>query len=62
MVEEEFNFVFLHRIPIPTETATNQMLNNPFCFRDTAECYADQDDDLIFEDFARLRLKGETDA
>jgi len=29
---------------------------------DTAECYADQDDDLIFEDFARLRLKGETDA
>jgi len=22
----------------------------------------DQDDDIIFEDFARLRLKGETDA
>lgn len=29
---------------------------------DTTECYADQDDDIIFEDFARLRLKGETDA
>lgn len=31
---------------------------------DTEEsaCYADQDDDIIFEDFARLRLKGETDA
>ena len=28
--------------------------------RDTA-CYADQDDDIIFEDFARLRLKGELD-
>jgi len=24
--------------------------------------YADNDDDLIFEDFARLRLKGETEA
>jgi len=29
---------------------------------DNAACYADQDDDIIFEDFARLRLKGETDA
>jgi len=28
---------------------------------ETAACYADQDDDIIFEDFARLRLKGETD-
>jgi len=28
---------------------------------DTTACYADQDDDIIFEDFARLRLKGETD-
>ena len=27
----------------------------------TAPCYADQDDDIIFEDFARLRLKGEMD-
>jgi len=25
-------------------------------------CYAEQDDDIIFEDFARLRLKGETEA
>jgi len=25
-------------------------------------CYADQEDDIIFEDFARLRLKGETEA
>jgi hypothetical protein len=31
-------------------------------FRDTTTCYADQDDDIIFEDFARLRLKGETEA
>ena len=30
-------------------------------FSDNAACYADQDDDIIFEDFARLRLKGETD-
>jgi len=29
---------------------------------DTTTCYADQDDDIIFEDFARLRLKGETEA
>jgi beta-arrestin len=29
---------------------------------DGTTCYADQDDDIIFEDFARLRLKGETDA
>jgi len=29
---------------------------------ETTACYADQDDDIIFEDFARLRLKGETDA
>jgi len=28
---------------------------------ETQACYADQDDDIIFEDFARLRLKGETD-
>lgn len=27
-----------------------------------AAAYADQDDDIIFEDFARLRLKGETEA
>jgi len=25
-------------------------------------CYAEQEDDIIFEDFARLRLKGETEA
>ena len=31
-------------------------------FRDASTCYADQDDDIIFEDFARLRLKGETEA
>lgn len=31
-------------------------------FSETTACYADQDDDIIFEDFARLRLKGETDA
>merc|ERR1712008_356818 len=29
---------------------------------ETTACYADQDDDIIFEDFARPRLKGETDA
>merc|ERR1712083_356823 len=29
---------------------------------ETTACYAAQDDDIIFEDFARLRLKGETDA
>jgi beta-arrestin len=29
---------------------------------DASTCYADQDDDIIFEDFARLRLKGETEA
>jgi len=29
---------------------------------DGTSCYADQDDDIIFEDFARLRLKGETEA
>ncbi|XP_047480736.1 beta-arrestin-1-like isoform X1 [Penaeus chinensis] len=29
---------------------------------DGTTCYADQDDDIIFEDFARLRLKGETEA
>ena len=28
---------------------------------ETTACYADQDDDIIFEDFARLRLKGEMD-
>jgi len=28
----------------------------------TGATYADNDDDLIFEDFARLRLKGETEA
>jgi len=28
----------------------------------TAASYADNDDDIIFEDFARLRLKGETEA
>jgi len=33
-----------------------------FSFSDTTTCYADQDDDIIFEDFARLRLKGETEA
>ena len=32
------------------------------CGRDGTTCYADQDDDIIFEDFARLRLKGETEA
>ena len=37
-------------------------LFNFFFFSDNAACYADQDDDIIFEDFARLRLKGETDA
>jgi len=26
------------------------------------QSYAEQDDDIIFEDFARLRLKGETEA
>ncbi|XP_069941590.1 beta-arrestin-1 isoform X3 [Cherax quadricarinatus] len=31
-------------------------------FMDGTTCYADQDDDIIFEDFARLRLKGETEA
>ena len=31
-------------------------------FRDATACYAEQDDDIIFEDFARLRLKGETEA
>merc|ERR1712008_457608 len=29
---------------------------------ETTACYADQDDDIILEDVARLRLKGETDA
>jgi len=29
---------------------------------DATACYAEQDDDIIFEDFARLRLKGETEA
>jgi beta-arrestin len=29
---------------------------------DTTTCYADQDDDIIFEDFARLRFEGETEA
>ncbi|GAB6019766.1 Beta-arrestin-1, variant 2 [Chamberlinius hualienensis] len=29
---------------------------------DETTCYPDQDDDIIFEDFARLRLKGEMDA
>jgi hypothetical protein len=33
-----------------------------FFSSDTSACYAEQDDDIIFEDFARLRLKGETDA
>ena len=32
-----------------------------FLFSDNAACYADQDDDIIFEDFARLRLKGESE-
>ena len=31
-------------------------------FRVATACYAEQDDDIIFEDFARLRLKGETEA
>ncbi|XP_023235075.1 beta-arrestin-1-like isoform X2 [Centruroides sculpturatus] len=29
---------------------------------DGTSCLADQDDDIIFEDFARLRLRGETEA
>ena len=43
-------------------TKGHNVLNLLFCiFSDTTACYADQDDDIIFEDFARLRLKGETD-
>jgi len=39
------------------DTGTNLIQLDP----DNTACYADQDDDIIFEDFARLRLKGETD-
>lgn len=30
--------------------------------REVTTCNAEQDDDIVFEDFARLRLKGETEA
>ena len=47
---------------MPWYPKRTQQNDSFFCFSDTTECYADQDDDIIFEDFARLRLKGETDA
>jgi len=46
-------------VPIDTnliQLDTDDMASN------TNNTYADNDDDLIFEDFARLRLKGETEA
>lgn len=47
-----------------TTTTTNPLVDTNLIQldTDTTTCYADQDDDIIFEDFARLRLKGETEA
>jgi len=41
---------------------TNLIQLEPDEMATTTNTYADNDDDLIFEDFARLRLKGETEA
>jgi len=41
---------------------TNLIQLEPDDMATTTNTYADNDDDLIFEDFARLRLKGETEA
>ena len=31
-------------------------------YSEVTTCNPEQDDDIVFEDFARLRLKGETEA
>lgn len=48
----------------PSQVAidTNLIQLEPDEMATTTNTYADNDDDLIFEDFARLRLKGETEA
>ena len=45
----------------PYHLRLKNIIQFTYFFSDTTACYADQDDDIIFEDFARLRLKGETD-
>lgn len=35
---------------------------SPLISSEVTTCNTEQDDDIVFEDFARLRLKGETEA
>jgi len=47
---------------VPVDTNLIQLDENDVLATNTNATYADNDDDIIFEDFARLRLKGETEA
>merc|ERR1712141_38997 len=48
--------------PADVPVDTNLIQLEPDDLATNTNTYADNDDDLIFEDFARLRLKGETEA
>jgi len=47
---------------VPVDTNLIQLDTDDALATSTNATYADNDDDIIFEDFARLRLKGETEA
>jgi len=47
---------------VPVDTNLIQLEPDDVLVTNTNATYADNDDDIIFEDFARLRLKGETEA
>jgi len=47
---------------VPVDTNLIQLDTDDVLATNTNATYADNDDDIIFEDFARLRLKGETEA
>jgi len=47
---------------VPVDTNLIQLEPDDVLVTNTNSTYADNDDDIIFEDFARLRLKGETEA
>lgn len=47
---------------VPVDTNLIQLDTDDLLATNSNATYADNDDDIIFEDFARLRLKGETEA
>jgi len=47
---------------VPVDTNLIQLDTDDVLATNSNATYADNDDDIIFEDFARLRLKGETEA